>query len=265
MWLANALLALVASRTTPVHAQLDAPVLMFTTGITVFAGVAFGLAPAFQAWRVDLVTGLKTGSRSVMSTQRRRLGAAETLVAAQIAISLVLLVGTSLFARSLLNLERHPLGFDQAHVLLARINPRLAGYNPTSAGPLYRKLYDRLSALPGIRSATLARYSPLGGGSSQHAGRVEGYTPRPGEAVSLETVLVGPSYLDTLGIRLARGRSIALQDGLGAPKVAMVNETFVRHFFADQNPLGRHFGLGGSTGAADVEIVGVIEDVQFQS
>jgi len=116
----------------PVHAQLDAPVLMFTTGITVFAasrlgwrrapGVARGSRDGAQGWQPE---------RHVGSPPARP---AETLVAAQIAVSLVLLVGTSLFARSLLNLERHPLGFDQEHVLLARINPRLAGYNPTSAG-----------------------------------------------------------------------------------------------------------------------------------
>ena len=262
-WLGNALLALVASKTTPIHAQLDAPVLAFTAAITVLAGVVFGLAPALQTWRTDLVTGLKSGSRGVMPA-RRWLGPAETLVAAQIAVSLVLLVGASLFARSLLNLQRQPLGFDQEQVLLARINPRLAGYKPTGVEPLYRKLYDRASALPGIRRATLARYSPLGGSSSSHAARVEGFSPRPGEPVSLETVLVGPSYPETLGMELVRGRSIGLQDSLGAPKVAMVNETFVHDFFPDANPLGRHFGLDGSTGATDIEIVGVLKDVQFQ-
>jgi predicted permease len=263
-WLANALLVTVASRTTPLHAQLDARVLAFTAAITVLTGVVFGLAPALQARRTDLVTALKAGSRSVVST-RRWLGAAEMLVAGQIAVSLVLLVGASLFARSLLNLEGQPLGFDREHVLLARINPRMAGYSPTTVEPLYRKLYDRLAALPGIRSATLARYSPLGGGRSANAGRVEGYSPQPGEGVSLETVLVGPSYPETLGMPLVRGRSIGLQDGLGAPKVAMVNEAFVRSFFPVQNPLGRHFGVDGSTGATDIEIVGVLRDVQFQN
>jgi predicted permease len=264
-WFANLLLTLVAARTTPIQAQLDARVLAFTMVVTAIASVVFGLMPALRAGRTDVVTGLKSGSPSVTPGRRRWLGASELLVAAQLALSLVLLVGASLFGRSLLNLERHPLGFDQEHVLLARLNPRLAGYTPATAQPLYRRLYDRLIALPGVASATLARYSPLGGGSSMHAAAVEGYTPRPGEAVSLEVVLVGPSYPETLGMHLRRGRSIGLRDAAGSPKVAMVNDAFVRHFFLDSNPLGRRFGLGGSTGAADLEIVGVLDDVQFQS
>ncbi len=263
-WAANALLALVASKTSPVHAALDTPVLMFTAAITILAGVVFGLVPAVHAGRADLVTALKSGSRGVTS-MRRWIGAAEVLVAAQIAVSLVLLVGASLFARSLLNVERQPLGFDQEHVLLARINPRLAGYQTTNVESLYRTLYARLTALPGIRSATLARYSPLGGSNSVRAGRVEGYSPQPGERVSLETILVGPAYPETLGMALKQGRAIALQDVRGAPKVAMVNEAFVRHFLAGQNPLGRHVGFGGSTGAIDLAIVGVLQDAQFQN
>jgi predicted permease len=263
-WSASALLVLVASRTSPVQAVLDAQVIAFTAGISMLAAVVFSLAPALHAGRSDLVSGLKAGNRSVTSA-RRWLGAAETLVAAQIAVSLVLLVGASLFARSLLNLQRQPLGFEQEHVLLTRINPRLAGYRPENVGPLYRRLYDRLNALPGIRSATLARYSPLGGGSSVNAGQVEGYQPRPGEAVSLETILVGPSYPETLGMPLVQGRSIGLQDGPGAPKAGMVNEAFVRHFFPDRLPLGRHLSASGSDDALDIEIVGVLKDVQFQN
>jgi predicted permease len=265
VWGATALLALVVSKTSPVHAVLDAPVLAFTVGVSVMAGVIFGLAPALSAARRDLVTALKAGGRS-LATRRRWPGAAESLVAAQMAASLVLLVGASLFARSLMNLERQPLGFEQEHVLLARINPRLAGYTPATVEPLYRRLYDRLRVLPGVRSATLARYSPLSGGHSVNAGRVEGYTPpRGGEGVSLETNLVGPSYPETLGMPLTLGRSIGLQDALGATRAGMVNEAFVRAFFPDQNPLGRHVGTSGSTGAVDTEIVGVLKDAQFQN
>jgi len=261
-WAANLLLALVVSKDSPLHVTLNAPVLAFTAGVMVLAGVVFGLAPALSAGRVDLVSGLTSRSRSMTST-RHWLGASETLVAVQIAVSLVLLMGASLFARSLMNLERQPLGFDQDHVLLARINPRLAGYTATNVNALYRTLYDRLNALPGVRSATLARYSPLGGGSSINASVVEGYAPKQTERVSLETILVGPSYPETLGMTLRQGRPLGLQDGLGSPKAGMVNEAFVRHFFSDQNPLGRHFGVNGSPGPADIEIVGVLKDAQF--
>ena len=261
-WAASALLAVVVSKSSPVHVTLNTPVLAFTAGVTTMAGLVFGFAPALSAGRADLVTGLTSGSRSVTS-MRRWLGAAETLVAVQIAVSLVLLTGASLFARSLMNLERQPLGFDRDHVLLARINPRLAGYKATNVNALYRTLYDRLNALPGVRSATLARYSPLGGGNSINAGIVEGYAPNQNESVSLENILVGPSYPDTLGMSLRQGRTIGLQDGPGAPKAGMVNEAFVRHFFPDQNPLGRHFGVSGSPGPTDIEIVGVLKDAQF--
>jgi predicted permease len=263
-WAAAALLTLVAAKTSPVHTVFDAQVFGFTAAISILAAVVFGLTPALNAGRRDLVAALKSGSRSVTS-RRWWLGAAEALVAAQIAASLVLLVGASLFARSLLNLEGQPLGFEQEHVLLAGINPRLAGYTTTTVEPLYRSLYDRLNALPGVRSATFARYSPRSGGNSVNAGRVEGYVPRPGEPVSLETILVGPSYPETLGIAITQGRSIGPRDDPRAPKVAMVNEAFVRRFLRDQNPIGRHLTTSGSASPLDVEIVGVLEDVQFQS
>jgi predicted permease len=262
-WAANALVVLVVAKGTPLHATLNGPVLAFTAGVTLLASLVFGLAPALAAQRADLVTGLTAGSRSVTSG-RRGLSAAQTLVVAQIALSLVLLTGASLFARSLINLERQPLGFDEDHVLIARINPRLAGYTAANVTAMYRTIYDRIRTLPGVRSATLARYSPLGGGNSVHAATVEGYVPRPGESVSLEVILVGPSYPETLGMPLRQGRSIGIQDGPGTPKVGMVNESFVGHFFAGQNPIGRHFGVSGSPGPADIEIVGVLKDAQFQ-
>src|SRR5206468_968055 len=148
------------------------------------AGIVFGLAPAVSAGRSDLVGALKSRGMGGRGGHRGR-GFTHALVVAQIAISLVLLVGANLFARSLLNLESRPLGFDQDHVLLARVNPRLAGYTPANVNVLYRRLYDRIAALPGVRSATLARYSPLGGSRSQNSATIEGYTPKPDESVQL--------------------------------------------------------------------------------
>ena len=146
-------------------------------------------------------------------------------------------------------------------MLVARINPRLAGYTPANVGVFYRKLYDRLTALPGVRAATVSSYSPFGGSTSRNSGKIEGYTPKPGEDVELETIFVGPSYPDALGIALRQGRPIGLQDGAGAPLVAMVNEAFARKYFLNQNPIGHRFEL--ESPGYPYEIVGVLADAQF--
>jgi predicted permease len=261
-WVVGALLVLVVSPAAPVHATLNGPVLAATIVLAFVAGTLFGLAPAVQAGRVDLVTAMKSGTRGTAAS-RVRYSASGLLVAAQIAVSLVLLVGAGLFARSLFNLQQQALGFDRDRVLLARINPRLAGYKPSDVGVLYRKLYDRLRALPGVTNATLASYSPFSGATSKETVTVEGYTPKPGENVETENIYVAPSYAETLGIRLVAGRTIGPADGAGAPLVAMVNEAFVRRYLPGANALGRHFRLGEGDVAKSYEIVGVVQDARF--
>ena len=257
----DALLKLIVSPTTPVHATLSAPILAVTVAITVLAGLLFGLVPALSAGRSDLQTAIKAGGGGAGGARRRALGVSEPLVVCQITVSLTLLVGANLFARSLLNLERRPLGFDQDHVLLMRLNPRLAGYTEATVAGVYRSIYDRVSTLPGVRSATLARYSPLSGGSSVSSANVEGYALKPGERVEFETIQVGPAYPETLGMRLVEGRPLGLRDTMGAANVAMVNEAFVRHFFPDGHGVRRRFGFHND--ASGIEIVGVLKDAQF--
>jgi predicted permease len=261
-WAVQALVQFLAG-TAPLHTSLNLPVLAFTIGITLVAGIVFGLAPALQAGRTDLVTALKMGGNRVTGGQRK-FGTTQGLVVGQIAMSLVLLVGATLFARSLLNLENQPLGFNQENVVLARINPRLAGYKPTEVGALYRKLYDRLHVLPGVQSATIASYSPLGGSNSTSTLSVMGYEAKPNENTGAQTVFVGPDYPHALGMQLLLGREIGLQDTVGAAKVAMVNEAFVRHFFPNQNPVGHRFGFGDEKTSGDYEIIGVLTDAHFQ-
>ena len=262
-WAVAGLLVLVASPTTPLHADLDARILGFTAAIACVAGIAFGIAPALAAGRTDLVGALKSREQAG-SGGRRTIGLTRALVVAQIAISAVLLVGATLFARSLLNLESQPLGFDADHVLLARINPRLAGYKPDTVAQLHRRVWERVSALPGVRSATIARYSPLSGSRSSNSSVVEGYVPKEKENVELETQIVAPTYPETMGIPVLHGRAIGPEDTAGAPKVGMVNESFVRKYFPGQNPLGRHFSVDDDR-APDVEIVGVLKDAVFQN
>jgi predicted permease len=256
-WGTQGLVALMNLGNAPVHPHLNPLALTFTLGITMFTGVFFGLVPALQTRKTDLVTALKASGHRAAGP--RKFTSTQGLILGQITISLVLLVGASLFSRSLLKLEHQPLGFDQDNVLLASINPRIAGYKPTEVGALYRKLFDRLNILPGVRVATIARFSPFSGHVSASQVDVEGYSPRQGESMSVDDVLVGPDYPETLGIPLLLGREISLRDAEGSARVAMVNEAFVRHFFPAANPIGHRFGYGDQS----YEIVGVLKNVHF--
>src|SRR5208282_100202 len=191
-WGTQGLAALAHLGNSPMHPRLNVPVLMFTLGITLVTGVFFGFAPALQARKVDLITSLKGGGRSVMG--QRKFTVTQGLVVAQITISLILLVGASLFSRSLLNIEREPLGFDQDNVLLASINLRIAGYQPAEVAALYQRLFEHINTLPGVRVATIARFSPFSGHVSVSDVDVEGYSARPNESMSVSDVLVGPAY-----------------------------------------------------------------------
>ena len=257
-WGTQGLVALINLGNSPMHPRMNPLVLTFTLGLTLFTGVFFGLAPALQVRKIDLITALKTGEDSAMG--HRKFAITQGLILAQITISLILLVGASLFARSLLNLEHQPLGFDQDNVLLASINPRIAGYKPAEVAALYRKLLERLNVLPGVRVATIARFSPFSGHVSASNVDVEGYSPRQDESMSVSDVLVGPAYSSTVGIPLLLGRGIDLRDTEGSAKVAMVNEAFVRQYFLTENPIGHRFGYGDQS----YEIVGVLKNALFE-
>ena len=261
-WTSRALLAQIVSSSAPVRATLNAGVLAVTAAIAIAAGLLFGTVPALQASRLDLVAAIRTRHSGGLGGARRSR-AAHALVIVQIAVSVVLVVGAVLFARSLVNLQRQTLGFDADGVLLARLSPRLAGYAPPAATAMYRSLQERIAALPGVRSATFARYSPFGGSRSVHGGHVEGYTSGPQEHIGLETVQVGPDYPVTLGIAVRRGRAIDVRDKEGAPRVAMVNEAFVHRFLPNVDPIGRRVGVSDDR-ALDMQIVGVIADARFR-
>ncbi len=263
-WGARALVKLVAP-TAPLDIKADAMVLGFTALVALLAGILFGLAPALRASRVDLTSGLKDKSAG-SGGGRLRFGLATTLVVSQVALSLVLLVGAGLFARSLLKLERQDLGFNQNNVLLVDIDPRLAGYKPAGLNNLYQQLLDRLAVVPGVQSVSLASYSPLSGNSRTSNISIEGYTPSGDEDMIISHMLVGPRYSETLGLPLLVGREIGPQDTPASRKVAVVNEAFAESFFPGQNPIGRRFGFGDdSKKSGDIEIVGLVRDAKYQS
>jgi predicted permease len=258
-WGVSLLVARVAA-TAPLDVKPDMKVLLFTTGISIISGVLFGMAPAIRATKVDLTSALKEKSTH---GRKGRFNLGSVLVVSQVTISLMLLVGAGLFARSLMKLQHEDLGFDRDNVLLANLDTLLAGYKPAQLSTVYRQLYDHISALPNVRSVTLASYSPLSGSSTTSGITVRGYTPSPGERMIVSDILIGPDYSQTLGVSLLMGRDLGLQDTPATTKVAVVNQAFAQSFFHDQSPIGRSITFEGRSDKDDLEIVGVIGDVKF--
>jgi len=227
----------------------------FTATVSVLTGIFFGLAPAIRATRVEAGPALKE-TRAI--SPPNRLGKA--LVMLQAALSLVLVLGAALLARSLRNLETLNPGFDRNNVLTLDLDAEGAGYKGARLDAYYRQLLLRIGQVPGVRSASAALITPIGGGGISNNVEVEGYTPRPGEDKEVHMNRVAPRYFETLGTPLLAGRDFTMADGLGAPKVAIINQTMARYYFRDANPIGRHVDMGGL-----MEIVGVVADAKYLS
>jgi predicted permease len=241
----------------------DALVLSFAIGVSFITGILFGLAPVAQACKVDLVPTLKATSAG-QTTGRSKLSLARGLVVFQVALSLLLLVGATLLARSLLKLATQDLGFQEDNLLIARIAPRAAGYQPGELPDLYWRMLDRLNALPGVRSASIAGYTPMSGTTQSGNISVEGHSPRQDEdRGNVFMDFVGPQYFETIGTPVLLGRGIGSLDSLATPKVAVVNETFVRDFFPNENPIGRRFCPGSPFRSPGFEIVAVVKDAKY--
>jgi predicted permease len=259
-WAVTVLIGLVA-REAPLNTRPDTGVLLFTAGVTILAGVLFGLIPAIQASRTNLASAMKEKSR--LRTGFMRLSPSSLMVVMQVGLSMVLLTGGGLFARSLMKLQGEDLGFDRNNVLLLGIDPRLAGYKPTELSTLYQQVVERLSSLPQVHSVSIATYSPLSGTRRSSSVQVPGYTAQPGENLDTQDILVAPKYAETLGMPLLRGRDINERDTPSSRQVAVINSAFAEHFFKDQNPIGRTFAFDDDTDkGAQIEIVGVVGDIK---
>ncbi|MGH9959954.1 MAG: ABC transporter permease, partial [Pyrinomonadaceae bacterium] len=209
-WGVSVLLA-KAARNSPLAVRPDSAVLTFTALVSLSAGLMFGLVPALRASKTDLTTALK--EKSVRTGRGRlRFGLASVLVVSQVALSMVLLTGAGLFARSLMKLSEEEVGFNRHNVLLVGIDPRLGRYKPTELSTLYSRLLDRLAASPGVQSSTVATYSPMSGTGRSSTITVRGYTPAPGEDMEVADMLIGPAYCETLGVPLLLGREIGQRD-----------------------------------------------------
>ena len=272
LWGSGFLLALVGSGRNPVFLKLtlDLRVLGFTAAASLLAGVLFGLAPAWRATRVDLNPALKDGARG--SDAGSRLGLGKTLVVVQVALSLLLLIGAGLFARSLGKLKSLDAGLNRENVLLVSTNPMMVGYQEgRQIADLYQRMLERIRAIPGVRSASLSPQALLSASGTNTSVFVQGRADRPEDNADSPDHTgvpwlceVGPEYFETVGMTILRGRGLTAQDDENAPRVAVINETFARYYFGEENPIGRRFGLGPET-SGQIEIVGVVKDAKYES
>lgn len=241
--------------------RLEPSVLLFAAGLAVLTGFLFGAYPALQSTRPDLVNTLRANSGKA-SSSRASARFRTSLVTAQIALSMALLVCAGLFVRSLVNISRVDLGLRPENVITFRTSPELNGYEPARSRQFFLKVAEELRALPGVTAVSEDRVGLLAGNNWGNGVEVEGFTSGPDIDNGSRFNGVGPGFFTTLGMTLLAGREFTDADIAGAPKVAVVNETFAKKFNLGRNPIGKHMSAGGSK-ELDVEIVGFVKDAKY--
>jgi len=266
VWMDRALLRFLPAGDSPLTLSTtpDWRILLFNVGLTLLTGVIFGLAPALQATRPNMAGTLKDQVGSIAGGTS--VGLRKILVAAQVSLSLLLLIGAGLFIRSLSNLKDLDPGFRTGNLIGFAIDPPMNGYKPERSLDFYRRLRESLDVLPGVQSASLAVMPVLAGWEWDSSMAVEGYQHKPSEAPDPHMQFVSPDYFKTMDVPILLGRDFRMTDGRGAPKVCIVNEKFARRFFKEGLAVGKHIGMGGDPGTKlDIEIVGVVRDTKYES
>jgi predicted permease len=238
------------------QAQTDWRVLLFTLLVSVLAAVVFGIAPAFRSTNTELAAALKEGARG--SSGGRGWETGKMLVAAQVALSLLLLVTAGLLTRTVQNLHQFDPGFNRDN--LYSVTTNFLGYKGPQTGALVKQIWDRVRSLPGARAVGLAlEMLPF---PHRLPVTVEGYSGASKQEMYVDRMLVGPGFFDAMGIPLMSGRDITIRDDENAPKVCVVSSAMARKFFGNQSPIGRHFTFARTGAEYQVEIVGVSRDVR---
>src|SRR5215471_4551121 len=261
LWLGSALLRMTPAEphSLTFSAAPDFKVLAFTFAVSIITGLFFGSIPAIQATRQPVAQTLRSEATSVAGG-RSHARLRKVLVTAQVSLSLLLLIGAGLFARSLYNLRTLDTGFKADHLLEFSIDPSLNGYDDPREIVLFGALQERIRNLPGVKSVAAAEIAPASGSVNMSTISVEGYQAKEQEDMNPHVNYIGPSYFATLGVPLIAGREFTAGDIKSAPKVGIINEKARDYWFHGENPLGRHFGFGGRKGNPDIEIVGVVKD-----
>ena len=242
----------------------DLRILSFTFALTLATGIIFGLLPALRASNPDQWATLKDTVGGITGTGGS-LFLRKGLVAAQVALSFLLLFGAGLFVRSLQNLQTTETGVQMDNLLTFRLSPALSGYDNPRTVNMYNELLERLRSTPGIKSASHVAVSILSGDEWDSTTSVEGHNAKDGEDMQAFMNALSPGYFETMGIKLLAGRDFRVSDIVENPKIAIVNRKFAQHFFGDKPAVGKRLGRGlGPNTKLNVEIIGVVEDSLYE-
>jgi predicted permease len=246
----------------PFSSHVDGRILAFNFAVAVLASLLFSLAPALQFWRPNLVPALKQQVIAGGGPLRFRRFA----VGLQIGLSLVLLVGASLFVRSLRNLKALNVGFPTDHLVTFRVDPSLAGHARSEDVELDTRILQTLATTPGVRSVAATTDAELANEGVGNNITIAGYAARDDEDMNVEHPRVSPGYFSAMGVPLIAGREFTEGDRVGTQKVAIVNETLARRFFGSPDrALGHYFTQGAGDVKPDIEIVGVVKDAKHEN
>jgi len=267
-WSAQALAALISRNAYSrlfIDTRPDARVLAFAVVVTLLTGILFGLAPAFRGSRIKVGQALKDSSGGPTGTAKalgRRIGLGSCLVVAQVALSVVVLVGAGLLVRTLTNLRKVNPGFDTRNLLLFGINPTLAAYNVQRSQTLYFELQARLTSVPGVISASYSSDTLLSNGLWTSGVHIEGQAKD--STVQTNMLAVGAEFFETMRLPLVGGRTFSNSDLQSGRAVAVVNRTFAQRFLGGKNPVGVHLASTTSSGKdVEREIVGMVGDAKY--
>ncbi|MGB6687094.1 MAG: FtsX-like permease family protein, partial [Terracidiphilus sp.] len=245
----------------PFDASPSLPVLLFAFAISLFTGVLFGIAPAWMTSHSDPIEAMRGANRSAGSKVK---WPQRVLVIAQAAVSLVLISAAVMLSQSLRNLEHQNFGFETEGRYMASLDPSQAGYKPEQLDLLYRRMFDRLERIPGVKGVAGMTYAPMSGDTWSDGVRIQGKPePHSGQDDGATWTRVTPGFFSTLGNKMVMGRAIDERDTDNAPLVAVVNEAFVQQFLKGENPIGKRFGADEMIHAGDFEIVGVAADMHY--
>jgi len=243
----------------PLDIGINRRVILLTLAIGLFTALIFGLVPALQASKTDLLLAMKDESPA-LRTGSRRFGIRNLFVMGQISASLMLLIIAGLFIRSLQQAQHVNLGYDIDHVLTLRPNAEFLDGRETAAQlTFYNQMLERVRSVPGVQAASFADFIPSGGGLRRSTIGVENYTPQPQENMDVMNGVVATDYFKTMGMTLVTGREFTEQDKEGVPRTAIVNETLAQRYWPGQDALGKHLTVSGSE-RGQLEIIGVVKD-----